>query len=304
MRAKITGENEERVGLYVYDNNDTEHWIEMEFNGEIKYSEQDGYPDTANERTSEQGEYVCQARRYAKYYVSQETDYDTLPWDWDPDRSETARQALMELSTAEIEQWFDDLFAQSLSHYADDSDVDIGETARPYPLPTDKIGPEGAVLYKQEIYLDENETIADVSGVIIQYNIDFNDIQTVRHGDSPDREPDAIVEVAPAPLVEYEAFRDYLVYNLRCQIRDCYIGMGLEPPEQYKVLGSGKFMCSGRYKYFDCYPEYFAIEADIDGYTHDFAPELPLSKEEIGGLITPSSSDSMFKQIKNALFSR
>jgi len=36
MNGNITGENDERVGVYVYDENDIEHWIEIEFDGDIK----------------------------------------------------------------------------------------------------------------------------------------------------------------------------------------------------------------------------------------------------------------------------
>ena len=109
MNANITGENDERVGLYVTDNNDVEHWIEMEFDGEIKYHEQDGYPDDPDDRTGDGNEHVNQARRYAKYYVYQERGYDTLPWDLDYERFQTVQGTLEELSTGDIEEYFGDL---------------------------------------------------------------------------------------------------------------------------------------------------------------------------------------------------
>ncbi|ELY78655.1 hypothetical protein C487_07747, partial [Natrinema pallidum DSM 3751] len=127
MEGNITGENDERVGIYVYDNNEVEHWIEIEFNGEIKYHEQDRYPDKAAERTHSEGEHVGHARRYAQYYVARETEHDTIPWDLDGDRFEEVRQALEGLSDGEIETCFGELLDQSLSHYDDDPEVDIGD---------------------------------------------------------------------------------------------------------------------------------------------------------------------------------
>jgi len=304
MNANILGEDDGAVIVELFDTNDVEHALAIETDGTIQEYGQEGYPVTPSERSKEEGEIVQQARRYAQYYVAQETDYDTIPWDFNPDRIESVRQALEKLSAEEIEHYFGDLLAQSLSHYADDPDVDTGEIERPHDLPADKIGPDGAILYKQEIYLDANDEIETVSGVIIEYNVDINDMRTVRHGETPDRDPDACVEIYPAPLVAPEAFRDYLVYNLRCQIRDCYVGMGLEPPAEYRVLGPGKFMFAGKYEYFDCYPPYHDKDADIPGYSHEFAPELSISDEEITGLVDPNSDRSIYDQIKGVLFSR
>jgi len=304
MKAIIGDEDDNGVGLRVTDRNGVSHGIHVGYNGEVTYHEQDGYPDDPENRSNEEGESIEQARRYAQYYVAQETDYDTIPWDFNPERIELVREALEKLSAEEIEHYFGDLLAQSLSHYADDPDVDTGEIERPHDLPADKIGPDGAILYKQEIYLDANDEIEATSGVIIEYNVDINDMRTVRHGETPDRDPNACVEIYPAPLVAPEAFRDYLAYNLRCQIRDCYVGMGLEPPAEYRVLGPGKFMFAGKYEHFDCYPPYHDKDADIPGYSHEFAPELPISDAEIAGLVDPNSNRSIYDQIKGALFSR
>ncbi|SEW25673.1 hypothetical protein [Natrinema salifodinae] len=304
MQATIKKEDDDGMGIQVFDTNDIEHKLAMDFSGEVHLHEQDGYPDTPAERTTEEGEFVSQVRQYAKYYVAQETDYNTVPWDLNPDRFETVRQALAPLSSVEIKEWFGDLLAQSLSHYRDDPDVDTGGISRPHDLPADKIGPEDAVLYKQEIYLDDDDRLEAVSGVLITYYVAKGERTTVRYGETPDRDPDACVEVSPAPLVTPEPFRDYLVYNLRCQIRDCYVGMGLEPPQQYKVLGPGQYRFTGKYQHFDCYPKYYNYDADIPGYSHEFTPELPISKEELGGLVDPKSGQSIYSQIKGALFSR
>ncbi|WP_049923831.1 hypothetical protein [Halopiger djelfimassiliensis] len=303
MDAIITGESE-RVGLSVIDNNNVEHLIEMDRRGEIMGHEQDGYPDKAEKRTHSEGEHVGQARRYAKYYVDQETEYDTLPWDLDANQFEAVRQALQDLSVEEIKRYFGDLLSQSLSHYADDPDVDIGDTTRPEALPAEQIGGEDAVIYKQEIYLDGDDQIEATSGIGIMYYVARGERKTVWRGDAPDREPDARVELFPAPLVDPAPFRDYLVYNLRCQIRDCYLMMGLEPPEEYRVLGHGQYRFTGKYNRFDVYPPYYDFSADIPGYTHEFRPDLPITWDELGGLVDSGSDQSLYDQIKDTLFSR
>ncbi|QCW01820.1 hypothetical protein [Natrinema pallidum] len=303
MDAIITGESD-RIGLSVIDNNDIEHLIEIDFNGKIKYHEQDGYPDKPAERTHSEGEHVGHARRYAQYYVARETEHDTIPWDLDGDRFEEVRKALEGLSDGEIETCFGELLDQSLSHYDDDPEVDIGDTSRPHELPAEKIGPEGAVGYKQEIYLDAAGEIEAVSGIGIEYYVARGERRTVWHGDGPEREPDACVDILPAPLVDPAPFRDYLSYNLRCQIRDCYLMRGMEPPAEYKVLGHGQYRFTGKYENFDLYPPYHLIDADIPGYTHEFRPDLPITWGELAGMTDPGRGDSLYAQIKGALFSR
>lgn len=304
MKAQIKKETDDGFGVEVFDNNDVQHKIGVCHDGEIDGHLQDAYPDDPDDRTNVEGEHVSQATRYAQYYVAQETEYDTIPWKQDPEGFAAAREAILALSVEETEQFFGELFAQSLSHYVDHPDVDTGGVERPYELPADKIGAEGALQYKQEIYLDDDGEIEAVSGLLIEYNVGIDDRNTVRHGDGLDRDPDAQIEMNPAPLVAFDTFRDYLAYNLRCQVRDCYHGMGLEPPEEFKVLGPGQFLFTGKYHYFECYPEYFDHTADIPGYTHEFAPELPISNAEIGEIVNPNSSTSIYGQIKSALFSR
>ncbi|WP_049919995.1 hypothetical protein [Halobiforma nitratireducens] len=303
MKAVITGESE-RVGVNLLDNNGVEHVVEMTFDGEIKYHQQDGYPDKAAERTHSEGEHVGHARKYAQYYVAQETDYDTIPWDLNADRFADVRQALQALSTDDIEHFFGDLRDQSLSHYRDDPDVDVGEMTRPHELPAEMIGSDDAVRYKQEIYLDDTGSIEAVSGIGLEYYVARGERTTTWHGDSPDREPDAAVDVVPAPLIDPASFRDYLDYNLRCQIRDCYLMRGMEPPEQYRVLGHGQYRFTGKYENFDLYPPYHDFQADIPGYSHEFRPDLPITWAELRGLTDPNQAGSLYDQIKNTLFSR
>lgn len=78
MDAEITGKNDERFGLYVQDNADVEHWLEMEFDGEIQHHDQDPYPRFAVEQDADDVIRLREAQEYCKYHVLHERGYPTL----------------------------------------------------------------------------------------------------------------------------------------------------------------------------------------------------------------------------------
>lgn len=303
MKAVITGENDERVGVNLLDNNDTEHVIEMEFDGEIKYHKQDGYPDDPEERSLiDEVEPINQATRYAKYYVDRERDYDTVDWRQDPDRILAAALTVAELSPAAVEAQFGDLYDQVRSHFSD--------TERPVSLPADC--PPGSASYEQDIYLgvddervaalgrayEDSETvpasapdasveatlaaivdslpaestpdrsalsIAAVSGIHVCWDDATGQYHHERH-DHPDldRAPDARVDLLPFAPDSIDEFRTQLVRNLWCQVRDCYIEMGVTPPEPFRLQGMGKLGPATWYEHYDFYQRYHDPDAEID----------------------------------------
>ncbi|ELY91131.1 hypothetical protein C483_10616 [Natrialba hulunbeirensis JCM 10989] len=107
-------------------------------------------------------------------------------------------------------------------------------------------------------------TIADVSGLDTMYS-EPDGYKTIEGEDPIDREPDARIETLPMGFTR-EQFRRHVGHILVCQIRDCFVSMGLEPPAQYRVLGHGKFKYSAKYRDFDFYPDYWDHEASISGY--------------------------------------
>ena len=311
MDGNITGENDERVGLYVDDNNGVEHWIEIEFDGEIKYHEQDGYSDDASKRTKNENEHNNQARRYAKYYLYEERGYDTVDNAANPDYINAVRHAIADLSAAEFKQYFGPLHQQIRSHHDDSAerlvahppgvraadsvvyepDVYLGvdledeaieETAKTvaeiYGLDleaaTESTVTEASTQEISEwkevgqhvIELSNSEAvpleIAAVSGIHIGYP-DSNGEHTVHRADDPvDRQPDATIELLPADPGSIFEFREYLDHHLRCQIRDCFAGMGLLPPEPFQTIGFGKFIYARRYDHYDLYPKFHKPETD------------------------------------------
>lgn len=76
----------------------------------------------------------------------------------------------------------------------------------------------------------------------------------------PEVEPDTRIELPPADPGTLEQFKAALEFNLICQIRDCFVRMGVQPPEEYQVLGLGTFEAAEKYETVDFYPEYHMPE--------------------------------------------
>lgn len=85
-------------------------------------------------------------------------------------------------------------------------------------------------------------------------------------GDRPDRTVDATIQMEPGELEDIETFRLMLTHHLMCQIRDCYLGMGVEPPEAYRLVGRGLWTYTTRFNNLDFYENYHDYSAEVDGY--------------------------------------
>ena len=324
MKAVITGENEERVGVNLRDNNDVEHVIEMEFDGEIKYHEQDGYPDDPGKRTSQEELHVAEARRFARYWVYRKRGYDTLDRWQNPDRLTVAALAVAPLTPNAAQTYFGDLYQQFRSIHGD---------AEPVVEMPDGLTPTDPV-YQKEIYLSvEDETIAAlamdfltnptvldeiattiditerqsstepsalqqalslvtdrevqkiagledgllieaVSGIHLRWDDETGTYHT-RKGRQPalDRDPDARTEIFQYNPDSITELKLQLARHLVCQVRDCYIVMGLAPPEPLRILGPGRFAASTWYEHRDYYDRYHDPTADISTWFEEYTPE-------------------------------
>lgn len=65
----------------------------------------------------------------------------------------------------------------------------------------------------------------------------------------------ATIEIAYLRSKSLDEFRKQVQYNLRCQIRDMFVRMGVVPPTGYKILGSGKYSAELAYENIEFYPE-------------------------------------------------
>ena len=320
MDANITGENDERVGLYVTDNDGVEHWVEMEFDGQIKYHEQDDYPDDPDERTETGNEHVNQARRFARYWLYRKRGYDTLKPTKNPDRIAQAAIVLQLLSADGVKRYFDELYQQFQAASTNDElpvtlpegvshreavyqqDIYLGmdeQTSTAYAeCVSDEAALEGLETAMDESRdgfesLDETEVlqaagvetdelpaveggalIESVSGVHIHWDDVLGQYHT-QWGDEPaiEHDPDARIEIfafEPDSILE---LREQLVRNLICQVRDCYLSMGIAPPEAFRILGHGRHDASTWYNHYDFYEEYFDPDVEVDTWYEDHTPE-------------------------------
>ena len=311
MKAVITGETEERVGVNLLDNNGVEHGLEMEFDGVIKYHEQDGYSDDPDERTEAGNEHVNQARRFARYWVYRKRGYDTLKPVQNPDQIAQAAVVLRLLSVDVVERFFGELYQQFHAASTDDD--------RPITLP-DGVSHQEAV-YQQDIYLGLDDQTSEAYEAVLEklqgvYGstagpldtialleaaaVDIGDIPSVEDGalvdavsgvhihwddvlgqyhtqwgDQPtiERDPDARIEIFAFEPESIQELREQLVRNLLCQVRDCYLTMGIAPPSAVRILGHGRHDASTWYNHYDFYEEYFDPNADIDMWYEAHTPE-------------------------------
>jgi len=102
--------------------------------------------------------------------------------------------------------------------------------------------------------------IAAVSGIHVGYPNAQGEHEVQEAEDPLDREADTRIELMPADPGSLDEFRAYLDHHLRCQVRDCFAGMGLFPPEPFQTVGYGKFIYARRYDHYDLYPRFHRSE--------------------------------------------
>lgn len=107
--------------------------------------------------------------------------------------------------------------------------------------------------------------INSVSGIHVGYPNAQGEHEVQEAEDPLDREADARIELMPTDPGTLDEFRNLLDHHLRSQIRDCFAGMGLMPPEPFQTIGFGKFIYARRYDHYDLYPKFHTGEGDQNG---------------------------------------
>ncbi len=117
--------------------------------------------------------------------------------------------------------------------------ADVAETIEDKEFDVTEITSIGAVSELYATYVDSagEEHIPELEGPV-------------------DRPRDALLELPIIDPEDIETFQSYVAFNLRCQIRDCYIRTGLHPPEAFCVLGHGRFEATEQYKLLEMFPNY------------------------------------------------
>ena len=294
MEAKIIDKDERGIGVRVTDNNDIGHTVAVGFDGDIQGHSQEGYSDDPTERTPNENEHVTQAREYARYHVWKETEYEPFPVEKNLPGIKRVREALQELSMEQFRELFEKLYHQVTGKFP-------GKTP-PVALPSG-VDPDDWVLFMVDVYLDDDGTIEAVSDIHLRHYDQNRDVTTQWNDDPfPDRKADARIQLGFDYVNSLEAFPDYLDYHLRCQIRDCYIGAGMEPPQAYRVLGLGQDEITARYLHpeITLYEEYHEHHADISGYTLEYDYGLGEFGKTATQLATLTADDDELDQALDA----
>jgi len=160
----------------------------------------------------------------------------------DPFETELAEEARTlaadnDLSSDDISQSLTDLSEQAISAW----ETFTGEFAD--------------MVATQQADLSDGTYIDTVSPLEVRYPQQGH-LETLAGGGSTPAQPHTTLELLPYDPGELANFKEFLDYHLRCQIRDCFIRMGLHPPAEFRVLGYGKFIHARRYGRYDMYPEY------------------------------------------------
>lgn len=118
------------------------------------------------------------------------------------------------------------------------------------------------------------EFIEAISGVHVMWSPANNRTETVEP-DVPEveRDPDARFELPPYDPDSLDEFRETLVYHLHCQMRDCYLTMGVAPPEGLRIQGPGWFDRSTWFQHYDVYEPYHRTDLDITNWQVEDTPD-------------------------------
>ncbi|WP_459987435.1 hypothetical protein [Natrinema sp. JCM 9743] len=79
-----------------------------------------------------------------------------------------------------------------------------------------------------------------------------------------DDDPDCRLEIVPYDPDSIEDLQEYVVQHIKCQIRDCFVHMGMVPPEPFHVQGPGADINTMQFQRYDFLQPYHDPDADID----------------------------------------
>lgn len=294
MKAHIKEEDENGCGIRIVDNTGAEHWVEFKYKQcSVTSHGQDSYPDKPKNRTNKNNLTINQVRRFAKWHVYRERGHDIVTPYENPDRIVAAALALLEQDNSVLQRQFGDLTRAIRRHYEDDS-VDV---------PLDNVSPDDILVYRKDIWLEQDPTSTEpplleqfcdhvsepltaldrfINGSSSLESLPQFDIQAVsdlhylhstgttnreHFSEQPlDRDPDARIEVMPVDLDAFDSIGVFLASHLANQVRDCFLEMGVEPPEPFRVRGLGKYDSMVKQQLMPMYERYYQTDVPISSW--------------------------------------
>ncbi len=114
----------------------------------------------------------------------------------------------------------------------------------------------------------ENRFLRGLSPLRVHWQAAEGKRVTYGDGSDPGAEsaPDARLQmtVQNDRIETVQSFQRHLIHHLRCQVRDCYVGMGFSPPKGVRVRGTGIDALTDKYEHHDGYQRYHDPDAIID----------------------------------------
>ncbi|AEM58735.1 hypothetical protein HISP_16105 [Haloarcula hispanica N601] len=236
MKVEYLGKKQGRIGIKVIDEKSSVHKVEIGLDGEIVFHGNDDYPYQPEERSEEEQRIMSQVEERAKYAAQQEfPEEDILEPMWDPEHIKRGIEALKAYQLDDFHREFRDYYKalQDPAKYASD--------------PRESVVVESARIYKAFTITPDNR-IDEIDDVALSYECqDGSDGSAGRV-----REMDDSLIVCAMPALDIGESFDYedefhklVLTHLVAQIRDIYLDMGEEPPDEYKVQGVGKLNIHG-----------------------------------------------------------
>ncbi|KZX46730.1 hypothetical protein AV929_19795 [Haloarcula sp. K1] len=236
MDTDILGHDKRDCGVLVIDERDNEHRLTIEWDGTVREHGCDDYPYKREERSEEEQRIMSQVEERAKYAAQQEfPEEDILEPMWDPEHIKRGIEALKAYQLDDFHREFRDFYEalQDPAKYASD--------------PRESVIVESARIYKAFTITSDNR-IDEVYDVALSYEREDGTDGTV----GQTRELDDSLILCTMPALDIDESFDYkdefhklVLTHLIAQIRDIYLDMGEEPPDQYKVQGVGKLNIHG-----------------------------------------------------------
>lgn len=234
--TKILGSDADAIGVEVYDERDIRHIVNIEWSGEIEKHtcEANTYPEQREDLNDEEQRIMLQVEERARYTAQKEfPEEDILHPMWDPAHVKAGIKALGNYPLEQFHESFEEFYEAIIDpeSFIERSPID-----------------ETSVVVNTSVRFREGDVLS-VDGLEITYKTP--DGREHCMGGLPDYPEDEQLVIS-LPKMDfdddfdyYEDFQDTVMTHLFAQVRDIYLNMGEEPPEEFLVEGIGKYKIIG-----------------------------------------------------------
>ena len=223
METKILGHDNDAIGVEVYDVRSIRHIVNVEWDGNIeKHTRDEGtYPKKRANRTLEEQKIMTQVESRARFAAQMEfPEEDILDPEWDPRELDRALQALETMHVEAFAEQFRTCYEMITS-----------------PESFGEVTAQTAQIIFQPFYVDANNDVTAVPRPVLQYKQRGEVLMTEEEPGTFDQ-PGTKFTVTLPPMTfaedEYEfpdGFQVFLIKHMGAKVRDVYIDMGEDPPE-------------------------------------------------------------------------